>query len=213
MDKQGGNWVSIGRLFVYGSLSKGMVQFEKIKDYIVGVNSAKVNAIAYRLQIGFPALLEPSPEQEVLIEGQILDLQNLEALWSLLDQFHGVNSLDLKQGLYFRKEVSVFEEKEGDFSLNSMAWIYFLNPEKLPLQSVLIENGDWKKSLHENPSIIELLTDRQKQYLKKLGTSNGKEGVSTDLGLYRELIKMELIVDKGRRLALSKLGIEVFRYL
>jgi hypothetical protein len=31
--------------------------------------------------------------------------------------------------------------------------------------------------------------------------------------LYRELMKLELVVDKGRRLALSKLGQEVARYL
>ena len=34
-----------------------------------------------------------------------------------------------------------------------------------------------------------------------------------DLTLYRELMKLELIVDKGRRLALSSLGKEVYNHL
>ncbi len=62
-------------------------------------------------------------------------------------------------------------------------------------------------------SILSILTERQEAYIKKLGKSTGREIVPIDLPLYRELMNLELIVDKGRRLALSKLGHEVYRNL
>ena len=64
-----------------------------------------------------------------------------------------------------------------------------------------------------NNHIINKLTAKHVNYIKKLGTSSGRDVIPIDLDLYRELLKMELIIDKGRRLALSKLGQEVFRYL
>jgi hypothetical protein len=57
------------------------------------------------------------------------------------------------------------------------------------------------------------LTEKQATYIQRLGRSSGREIVPIDLTLYRELMNLELIVDKGRRLALSKLGQEVFRHL
>ena len=59
----------------------------------------------------------------------------------------------------------------------------------------------------------EVLTDGQRQYILRLGATSGREIVPIDMKLYRELLNLEMIVDKGRRLALSKLGHEVFRYL
>ena len=57
------------------------------------------------------------------------------------------------------------------------------------------------------------LSDKQKSYILKLGKTMGREIIPIDLPLYRELINLELIIDKGRRVALSKLGHEVFRAL
>lgn len=61
--------------------------------------------------------------------------------------------------------------------------------------------------------LTESFWERQKSYVQKLGLTLGREIVPIDLPLYRELMNLELIVDKGRRLALSKLGQEVYRYL
>jgi hypothetical protein len=57
------------------------------------------------------------------------------------------------------------------------------------------------------------LTDRQRQYIVKLGHITGRKILPIDLGLYRELMKMQLIEDKGRRVALTKLGSEVFQQI
>jgi len=65
----------------------------------------------------------------------------------------------------------------------------------------------------QKPNFLDQLTAKQVNYIKKLGSSSGRDIVPIDMELYRELMKMELIVDKGRRLALTKLGKEVFSYL
>lgn len=57
------------------------------------------------------------------------------------------------------------------------------------------------------------LTEKQASYIKRLNHTSGREIIPIDLNLYRELMKLELIVDKGRRLALSKLGKEVAKSL
>jgi len=132
-------------------------------------------------------------------------------LVSLLDEFHGVNRMDPVKSLYFRKEVSV--QTSGNLGAAQKAWVYFLNPAKLPAKSVQIPGGDWKSSLQTEPALTEKLTERQKTYVLRLGAISGREIVPIDLPLYRELMNLELIVDKGRRLALSKFGQEVYRYL
>lgn len=61
--------------------------------------------------------------------------------------------------------------------------------------------------------LIGKLTERQKTYIQKLAQARGREIVPVDMALYRELMSLELIVDKGRRLALTKLGTEISLFL
>lgn len=204
------------RFFVYGSLTEGMVHFDKVKNFIESSQDAWIHGIACRLPIGFPVVLEGPKDlgsenhnEFSKIHGQLVELKAPDMLFALLDEFHGFMSYDLKKSLYHRKPTKVFtQESETD------ALVYYMNPEKLPKGSIRIQNGDWKKSLQENPTLISKLTERQITYLKKLSKASGRDVVPiNDLSLYRELMGMELIVDKGRRLALSKLGKEVCNYI
>ena len=194
------------RFFVYGSLSEGMVHFSKIQNFIEFSTPAQIYATAYRLKVGFPALIDSGTD---IVPGQFLELRSSDLLIGLLDEFFGVNALDPDKALYHRKEVAVTIE-DGE---SLLAWVYFLNPKKLPSDASVIPGGDWRKSLVDVPALTEKLSERQKLYISKLGASSGREIVPIDLQLYRELMNLELIVDKGRRLALSKFGHEVYRYL
>jgi hypothetical protein len=63
-------------------------------------------------------------------------------------------------------------------------------------------------------SIAQQLTDKQRSYVLKLGAARARDIVPIqDLNLYRELLKLEMIVDKGRRLALSQFGRQVHQHL
>lgn len=192
-------------LFVCGPLTSGMVQFGNLAQLILSQTPACTRGSVYRLKIGFPAMLRDGADP---VHGVILRLNANEFLMNLLDQFYGFDQMKPANSLYLREEIMVSTDAG-----NEMASTYVLNPAKLPKDAVLIEGGQWEKSLSEKPNLVEKLTERQKTYVQRLGSSSGREIVPIDLALYRELMNLELIVDKGRRLALSKLGQDVFRHL
>lgn len=193
------------RLFVYGSMSEGMVHYPRIAEFVLSAEEAQVRGRAYRLKVGFPVVTD---EAEDLIPGQVLKINGNSLLLSLLDEFHGVRAEEPDKSLFFRREVDVQTQNE-----RQRAWVYFANPRKISLGASIIEGGDWRNTLAAEPVLTAKLSERQKQYIQRLGASTGREIVPIDLALYRELMNLEMIVDKGRRLALSKLGHEVYRYL
>jgi gamma-glutamylcyclotransferase (GGCT)/AIG2-like uncharacterized protein YtfP len=202
----GGDQMTEMKFFVYGSFAEGFVHFEKIKNFVVDSLPAQILAQAFRLKVGFPVIVEGG---EDAIPGYLVTLRVSDFLIGLLDQFHGVVCDDEKKSLFFRKQVRVLSPQGEE-----TAWTYVLNPAKLPKNAMRILGGDWLTSLRAEPALTEKLTERQKHYISRLASVTGREIIPiNDLSLYRELMNLELIVDKGRRLALSKLGYEVFRYL
>lgn len=205
------------RFFMIGSWTEGMVHFNKLIPYIIASETAYIISTAYRLAVGYPVLVDFPNSVESLelnikskIAGQLIEIKMDSTLLNVLDFFHGVNLKDFSKGLYHRKECKVFRS----YNEEVLAHVYFFNPKKLNKKSQLIKNGDWKQSLQIDPPIIQNLTDRQKDYVLQLGSVKGRDIVPIkDLTLYRELMKLELIVDKGRRLALSPFGKEVYSYL
>lgn len=194
------------RFFVFGSMCEGMVHFSKIQSFIESSVPAQIRATAYRLKVGFPVITNSGVD---LVSGHLVELRSSELLIGLLDEFFGYNAMDPALSLYHRQESLVSIAGGG----LEKAWAYFLNPLKLPANAVQIQGGDWLQSLQEQPALTQQLTEQQKNYISKLGSTSGRDIVPIDLKLYRELMNLELIVDKGRRLALSKLGHEVFRHL
>ena len=194
------------KLFVYGSFCEGMVHYNRLEKFVKTKEPAKIKGKAYQLEVGYPVFLN---EGEDWIEGQILTLEANEVLFQLLDEFHGFSPLKLERSLFWKIETTALMDNEQV----ERVMVYALNPAKLPKKAHLIVNGNWREALGQKPNFLHQLTEKQVNYIKKLGASSGRDIVPIDLDLYRELMKMELIVDKGRRLALTKLGKEVFKYL
>ena len=186
-------------LFVYGSFCEGMVH------YVKSCVPAKARGTAYRLQVGYPVFHDEGDDR---IDGHLLELEAPSILFSILDEFHGVMLTHPAKSLFFKKEIIVMVDGEP-----RTVEAYVVNQAKLPRTAQAIEGGDWRSELEKDPAVTTQLTDRQADYVRRLGSSTGREIVPINLELYRELMKLDLIVDKGRRLALSKLGREVFRYL
>ncbi|MFN7728186.1 MAG: gamma-glutamylcyclotransferase [Bdellovibrio sp.] len=191
--------------FVYGSMTQGLVHFQKIQEFVTASEPAAIQGTAYSLKVGFPVVLEGGVD---LIQGELVTLKTSELLMGLLDQFHGYDQDRPEKSLYWRKKKEV-QTAAG----YQECWIYFLNPKRLPKTATPIENGDWRTAMESKAPLLNQLTERQKQYILRLGSVAGREIIPIDLVLYRELMNLEMIVDKGRRLALSKLGHEVCRYL
>ncbi len=195
------------RFFAIGSWTEGMLNFEKLKNFIVSYETASIEGSVYRLPVGFPVLLEHGADQ---IIGQLIELKIDETLLTLMDSFHGVHLLDSAKGLH-QRIIKTVRKISGQIE---QAHVYIFNPKKLSKNAERIEGGEWKQSLQKMPPLPEILTEKQKSYVVKLGSAKGRDIVPiNDLSLYRELMKLELIVDKGRRLALSSLGKDVYDHL
>lgn len=192
-------------LFVYGSMAEGMVHFDKLKDFIVSVKPALARGTVYRLKIGYPAMTNEGNDP---IPGNLVELKSSEMFWHLLDGFYGFNQMEPEKSLYLRQSINVLLDGAV---VNS--WAYVLPPQKIPIHAEVIPGGDWKTALKAHPPLLDKLTDKQKSYVLKLGASSGREIAPIDLNLYRELMSLELIIDKGRRLALSRLGQEIYHQL
>jgi gamma-glutamylcyclotransferase (GGCT)/AIG2-like uncharacterized protein YtfP len=184
-----------------------MVHFSKIAEFICHSEAAFARGRAYRLQVGFPVMICGGDDP---IPGTVLTLEGPESFWAFLDEFHGYSPLTPEVSLFVRESIEV-TTATGQPSL--AVEVYALNPTKLPKTATLIANGDWRQSMAQAPALTDKLTERQKTYIRRLGSSTGREIVPIDLNLYRELMNLEMIVDKGRRLALSRLGQEVYRFL
>ncbi len=199
--------------FGYGSMSEGMVHFDKISKFVLSTQTAYVFGSVYRLAVGFPVLLNQGQQE---IKGTLFEMEANHLLLNLLDEFHGFDPIKPENSFCYRGEAAVFSRsKHGEEMIkhDQVAFAYFINPSKLPRSAALIIDGDWEKSLKERPAMTSILTSRQKSYIRRLGSSSGRDIIPIDLDLYRELMNLEIIRDKGRRLALTKYGKEVFRYL
>lgn len=197
--------MSTNSFFLYGSLAEGMCLYHKIKNFVSYCEKATFTGSLYRTKLGYPLLKKEGDDQ---IEGNLVELPGSDMVLSLIDELMGFNIQNLEKSLTLRERVLVDTELG-----KKEAYIYFANPNKFPNDVKYIENGDWKRSILELPAIPMRLTEKQKTYIHKLGQCSGRDIVPIDLSLYRELMNLELVIDKGRRIALTKLGQEVYRHI
>lgn len=197
--------MSTNSFFLYGSLAEGMCLYHKIKNFVSSCEDATFYGSLYRTKLGYPLLKKEGDDQ---IEGNLVELPGSDMVLSLIDELMGYNIQNLEKSLTLREKVIVNAEMG-----KKEAYVYFANSAKFPSDAKYIENGDWKKSITELPAIPMRLTEKQKTYIHKLGQCSGRDIVPIDLSLYRELMNLELVIDKGRRIALTKLGQEVYRHI
>lgn len=197
--------MSTNSFFLYGSLAEGMCLYHKIKNFVSSCEKATFAGSLYRTKLGYPLLKKEGHDQ---IEGNLVELPGSDMILSLIDELMGYNIQNLEESLTLREKVLVDTEMG-----KKEAYVYFANILKFPSDAKYIENGDWKRSILELPAIPMRLTEKQKTYIHKLGQCSGRDIVPIDLSLYRELMNLELVIDKGRRIALTKLGQEVYRHI
>lgn len=197
--------MSANTLFVFGSMSEGMVHYGRISSFVQNKQEAAAQGSLYRLEVGYPVFI---PEGETPVKGQLLQLEVTDIFWKVMDEFHGYSAQMPEKSLYLRLPISVNVD-----GVAVETQVYSMNPAKLPRTATLIEGGDWQASIKEKEPFITQLSSNQKCYVQKLGKSTGRDIVPINLDLYRELMNKGLIIDKGRRLALTPLGHEVFRFL
>lgn len=192
-------------LFVMGSFSPGNVHHKKIADFTRAERPATVVGSVYLLQVGYPVF---AAQGQVLVRGSLLDLADSALVRPILDQFFGFNPQKPEKSPFVRIRLNVLCEGQEVESET-----YALNAIQIPKTAKLIEDGDWQQHLAQQEPLTRGLTEAQRTYIKRLGASTGREIVPINLQLYRELMNKGLVVDKGRRLSLTSLGKEVYRFL
>lgn len=197
--------MSTNSIFLCTSMADGDFFLNKMQHLIVSTEPASIQAAVYRSKVGFPMLVKAGAD---VVQGTVVHLNSSDMAGHIIDEMMGFFPQNPAQGLT-QKELTPVQTAAGD----SAAFVYFLNPEKINSDVKYIENGDWQKALTEKPPIPKKLNEKQRNYIQKLGKSSGRDIVPIDLALYRELMNLELVIDKGRRIALTKLGQEVYRYL
>jgi gamma-glutamylcyclotransferase (GGCT)/AIG2-like uncharacterized protein YtfP len=198
--------MSKSTLFVYGSLMSGMVHHNKVAALVKEIKPGSCQGVLYRLPVGYPVMVEG----EGIVKGEVLTLNNFKDIIKILDEFEGYSPTTPDKSLHLRVEklINVEGAKKP-----STSFTYVLNPTRLPREATKIETGDYRSTMVAQPPLSMQLTDSQKRYILKLGASSGRDIVPINLDIYRDLLNKGLIVDKGRRLALTNLGFDVYKYL
>jgi hypothetical protein len=198
---------TVENLFVYGVWCEGGPLFDMLKPYVDDLAGGYILGEAYRTSVGYPVYVSDGSD---LIPGQVATVRGPDVLWRLLEEFHGVQPMNPRASLFHRASRTVFDLAGAS---KADAEVFSVSRHLLEAKWGRISGGDWRRDLVASPPLPERMTDRQKTYIRRLGQSTGREIVPIDLELYRELMKLELIVDKGRRLALSSLGRELLKFL
>lgn len=192
--------------FLYGAYGEGQPCFGRFKNFIRQAQPVVVCGTMYKLQSGLSLLVN---EGEGSVSGLAVALDIPDSQWPIFDALNGCHLEPASAKNFIIKEkVVVIEGELIDTSLDA----YCLNPQK-KLQTLGPATGAEAASLTVGGAILSTLTERQKNYIQKLAKVKGREVVPIDLAVSRELISMQLIVDKGRRLALTNLGQEVSCFL
>jgi gamma-glutamylcyclotransferase (GGCT)/AIG2-like uncharacterized protein YtfP len=198
--------MSKSTLFVYGSMMKGMVHHNKLAAMVKEIKPASCEGVLYRLPVGYPVMMEGAGA----VKGELLTLNSFKDIIKIIDEFEGYSATTPDKSLNLRVEKPVLVDGAKK---PSMSFVYLLNPLKLPKDATRIESGDYKEVMAAQPPLSNQLSDSQKRYILKLGASSGRDIVPINLDIYRDLLNKGLIVDKGRRLALTNLGFDVYKYL
>lgn len=189
------------KFFLYGVYDEGQKCFPRFQNLIVSKMPAHALGTLYKLSCGLTML---HPEGETLIPGTLVELNIEESHWKYLDALNGYDAFNLKKSFLLRKNVEV--RGQGEAVINAQAYCW--NSERKTTARIVTEREETAADI-----LLNKLTDRQQLYIRKLSQAKGREIVPVDMALYRELMSLELIVDKGRRLALTSLGQEVSLFL
>lgn len=195
------------KFFAFGSFAVNQVHYPKIKQLILVEKPAFVKGLVYRLRCGYPALI-PGPVGD-LISGTLCELEVPESYVAILDQLMQFDPSHPQKSLFLRQSVEV---QVDNFS-HVRAETFCLNPKKKTTAHKIITGGDWRRDMQEDPPVTQFLKDRHKAYIHKLARLKGRDILPIKLDLYRELMNLEMIVDKGRRLALTSKGKEAAHFM
>lgn len=193
------------KVFLFGAWAPDQARFRTfIGPRVNQIQEGYVLGRCVRGPVGYPLLTEGGSDR---ILGWCVEILEGGNLVPLMDAFFGLGGS--AKSPFRRVNFEAFSLSGGSLGHH----LTYSTAAEAVRGMPPILNGDWNGDMAHNEPLPETMSLRQKEYIRKLGRSTGRDIVPIDLELYRELMKLGLIIDKGRRLALTPLGREVFRHL
>lgn len=193
--------------FIYGVYDENQKCHARFRNFIVKKEKAYTKGSLHVLSCGLGLM---STEGDSLIPGTLVELDMPESSLSVLDVLSGFDITAPKKSFVRRQAITVSLLEAQPVETQT----YCLNSEKKIAGLRKLEAAELEVYFTQpKESLLDKLTERQKTYIQKLAQAKGREIVPVDMALYRELMSLELIVDKGRRLALTRLGSEISLFL
>jgi len=129
-------------VFVYGTLMRGMLNHDLIKDYMLQCLRATTTGKLYHLPEGYPVLVA---DKRKIVYGEAIKVYEDSSALGILDEleeFFGPGHPD-----------NIYERVERDIHLPDLAWkvraLIYVCPEHREQQTLqmgtLVSHGDWKK--------------------------------------------------------------------
>jgi gamma-glutamylcyclotransferase (GGCT)/AIG2-like uncharacterized protein YtfP len=128
--------MEITRVFVYGTLMKGLSNYSVIKPFVKSICAGKTRGILYDLPYGYPAV---KPGQGV-VHGEVVELQDVAEALQVLDSLEGYNGRGVPDNLYER----VVQEVELAGGERVLAYLYIWGkPAALEELGTVVPKGNW----------------------------------------------------------------------
>lgn len=193
--------------FLYGAYDEDQTSHSRFKEFVIKKEKAYAKGSLYTLSCGLNLMTTVG---DTVIPGNLVELGGPESYLSILDSLSGYNPSSLKKSLVLRERLFVSTTEAQPVETQT----YCLNTNIKIAGLRQLDTEELSGAVgQQNATLVDKLTERQKTYIQRLSQAKGREIVPVDLALYRELMSLELIVDKGRRLALSRLGSEISFFL
>jgi gamma-glutamylcyclotransferase (GGCT)/AIG2-like uncharacterized protein YtfP len=157
------------------------------------------------LPTGIPVFV---PSLENSVSGEVIEFTDSSEASETLDRIHSVFPDRPERSYYVKSAMSAVVGGGAE-----TAFVYHLPISKVPKSAERIQNGDWQKYLAEHTPLPSRLNSEERRWLRHMGDTSHRTAVKLPLAVYRQLVSLSLIVDNGRRLALTPLGREVYRFV
>ncbi|WP_017655499.1 gamma-glutamylcyclotransferase family protein [Fortiea contorta] len=134
------NFSGLVRVFVYGTLKPGEINYQKYcADKVVRAERATTRGQLFALPLGYPAMTPG----ESLVQGYLLSFANSSILLELDELEDYQPQRQVSQNLYTRQEVEVFNLLGITLA---WAWVYLMTPDRVSRIGGIRQSDGWWSS-------------------------------------------------------------------
>ena len=128
----------VERLFVYGTLMKGMNNHDRFCGDALTIEPAVTTGRLYHLPYGFPAMFD-TPDGQVF--GEVMTFPDIKTTLERLDSLEGYRPGETSHYIRIKKEIAILIENR-----NILAWTYvfpYSRLSEIKQTGLIVPDGNW----------------------------------------------------------------------